>query len=146
MGYKREPQPTHPSPGNPGVTPLPVPFLVLGSRVMLCLGNWMEIQTSSRRNHKEDNEDTPSRKPRSPPEDRPISSTYPASQKKTAISRTEGQKIAAAESAAEQEEAERRVAAHQRRAIPQVRYDTHRSSEHAHRTRPNTQRQQHAVV
>ena len=143
MGYKREPQPKHPSRGNPGVTPLPVPFLVvLGSRVILCLENWMEIQTSSRRNHK-DNEDTPSRQPRPPPEDRPISSTYPASQKKTAISRTEAQKIAAA---AEQEEAERRAAAHQRRAIPQVRHDTHRSSEHAHRTRPNTQRQQHAAV
>ena len=106
--------------------------------------NWMEIQTSSLRNHEEDNKDTPSRQPRPPPEDRPISSTYPASQKKTAISRTEAQKVAAA--AAEQEEAERRAAAHQRRAIPQVRYDTHRSSEHVHRTRANTQRQQHAAV
>ena len=143
MGYKREKtQPTHPSRGNPEGTPLPVPFLILGSRVMLCLENRMEIQTSSSRNHTEDNEDTPSRQPRPPPEDSPISSTYPASQKKTAISRTEAQKIAAAE----QEEAERRAAAHQRRAIPQVRYDTHRSSEHAHRTRPNTQRQQHAAV
>ena len=80
--------------------------------------NCMEIQTSLR-NHEEDNKDTPSRQPRPPPEDsRPISSTYPASQKKTAISRTEAQKVAAA--AAEQEEAERRAAAHQRRAIPQV--------------------------
>ena len=51
------------------------------------------------RNH-EDNKDTPSRQPRPPPlEDRPISSTYPASQKKSAISRTEAQKIAAAAAA-----------------------------------------------
>ena len=52
--------------------------------------------------------------------DRPISSTYPASQNKTAISRAEAQKIAEA-AAAEKEEAGRRAAAHQRRAIPQVR-------------------------
>ena len=68
----------------------------------------MEIQTSLR-NHEQDNKDTPSRQPRPPPEDRPISSTYPASQKKTAISRAEAHKVAAA--AAEQEEAERRAAA-----------------------------------
>ena len=139
MGYKREPPPKHPSRGNPGVTPLPVPYFPhFGSRepCHTCMENWMEIQTSSLRNHEEDNKDTPSRQPRPPPEDsRPISSTYPASQKKTAISRTEAQKVAAA--AAEQE-AERRAAAHQRRAIPQVGYDTHRSSEHVHRTRANT--------
>ena len=140
-GLQKEPTPKHSSRRNLGVTPLPVPFLVLGSRVILCMENWMEIQTSLR-NH-EDHKDTPSRQPRPPPEDRPISSTYPVSQKKTAISRTEAQKVAAAE----QEEAERRAAAHQRRAIPQVRYDTYRScSEHAHRTSPNTQRQQHAAV
>ena len=147
MGYKREPPPKHPSRGNPGATPLPAPYCPhFGSRepCHTCMENWMEIQTSSLRNH-EDNKDTPSRQPRPPPEDRPISSTYPASQKKTAISRTEAQKVAAA-AAAEQEEAERRAAAHQRRAIPQVRYDTHRSSEHVHRTRANTQRQQHAAV
>ena len=76
-----------------------VPILVLGSRVILVwkIENWTEIQTSSLRNHEEDNKDTPSRQPRPPPEDsRPISSTYPASQKKTAISRTEAQKVAAA--------------------------------------------------
>ena len=123
------------------VTHLPVPFWVLGSRVILCMENWMEIQTSSLRNH-EDSKDTPSRQPRPPPKDGPISSTHPASQKKTAISPTKAQKVAAAE----QEKAERRAGAHQRPATPQVRYDTHRSSEHAHRTRPNTQQQQHAAV
>ena len=147
MGYKREPPSKHPSRGNPGVTPLPAPYCPhFGSRepCHTCMENWMEIQTSSLRNHEEDNKDTPSRQPRPPPEDsRPISSTYPASQKKTAISRTEAQKVAAA---AAEHEAERRAAAHQRRAIPQVRYDTHRSSEHVHRTRANTQRQQHVAV
>ena len=88
MGYNRELPPKHPSCGNPGVTPLPVPYFPhFGSRepCHTCMQNWMEIQTSLR-NHEEDNKDTPSRQPRPPPEDRPIS-TYPASQKKTAISR-----------------------------------------------------------
>ena len=98
--------------------------MVLGSRVILVWKIEWKFKLLSE-NH-EDNKDTPSRQPRPPPEDRPISSTYPASQKKTAISGTEAQKVAAA--AAEQEEAERRAAAHQRRGIPQVRYDTHRLS------------------
>ena len=35
MGYKRGPPPKPPSSGKPGVTPSSVPFLVLGSRVIL---------------------------------------------------------------------------------------------------------------
>ena len=121
--------------------PLLSPFWFSGA-VSYLYGK-LDGNSTSLRNHEEDNKDTPSRQPRPPPEDRPISGTYPASQK-TVISRTEAQKVAAA--TAEQEEAERRAAAHQRRAIPQVRYNTHRSSEHIHRTRANTQRQQHAAV
>ena len=80
---------------------------------------------------------SPSPSPRPPPEDRPISSTYPASQKKTAISRTEAQTIAAA---TEEEEAEKRAAAHQPRAIPQVRYDTRHPTAATRSRAVNTQR------
>ena len=142
MGYKRGPPPKTLSGGKPGVTPLSVSFFVFGSRAIPCMESWKEIQTSSPlRSHEGDIKDPPSRQPRPSPEDSPISSTFPASKKKTAISRTEAQKIAPAE-----QQAEKRTEAHQRRAAPKVRYDAHRSSEHAHRTRPNTQRQQHAAV
>ena len=96
----------------------------------------MEIQTSSLRIHA-DKKDTPSPSPLPPPEDRPISSTYPASQKKTAISRTEAQTIAAA---TEEEEAEKRAAAHQPRAIPQVRYDSRHPTAATRSRAVNTQR------
>ena len=44
----------------PGKTPLPGPFVVLGSRgSRVTVLNWLEIQTSSLRND-QDNEDTPS--------------------------------------------------------------------------------------
>ena len=91
-----------------------------------------KFQTSSLRIH-DDNKDTTS----PTPVDRPISSTYPASQKKTAISQTEAQKIAAA---AEEEEAERRAAAHQPRAIPKVRYDTRHPTAATRSRAVNTQR------
>ena len=88
MGYNRELPPKHPSCGNPGVTPLPVPYCPhFGSREPCHLYGKLDGNSNFfSQNHEEDKKDTPSRQPRPPPEDRPIS-TYPASQKKTAISR-----------------------------------------------------------
>ena len=145
MGYNRELPPKHPSCGNPGVTPLPVPYCPhFGSREPCHLygkldGNSNFFSQKPRRRQKR-HTITPATTTTRGQTDLNISGLT----EEDCHQPTEAQKGAAA--AAEQEEAERRAAAHQRRAIPQVRYDTHRSSEHVHRTRANTQRQQHAAV
>ena len=145
MGYKREPPPKHPIGGNPVVTPLPVPYCPhFGSRepCHTCMENWMEIQTSSLRTTKTTKTPiTPAttttrgqtdlkhisglteedcHQPNRGPEGSSSSSSRTRSGKESSSTSTPG--------------------------IPQVRYDTHRSSEHVHRTRANTQRQQHAAV